>query len=224
MSTKGFRTGLVTQLVGLSYKQIDHYDRDGIVQPEIQKASGRGSRRLYSRTNLIELMVLKRILDRGVSLAKIRRSLKEARKRYPSSKRPLYDLTFRTDGRSIYIDDTESGTPIDLLNPDQPVIPIAIENIAGRIDHAIEQYEDHRIESVQYKGRSYLVEIVNDTESTGCVARCPGLLGVSVKGANLDEALQRMRERIKEALAQLSPGKQKPSDKGRGKRKSGKKD
>ncbi len=203
MNAKGFRTGLVSRLTGLTYKQIDRYDRTGLVSPEIQKAAGRGSRRLYSRTNLIELGVLKKLLDTGVSLMKIRRCLAEARRRYPAASRPLHDMTFRSDGLSIYIDDPENGTPVDMLNPQQPVFPVAVEGIARQIDRAVERFESHRIESLRVKGRTYLVEIVNDTETHGLIARCPDLYGVSVKGPDVEEALRRMKDHIVEFLPRM---------------------
>jgi DNA-binding transcriptional MerR regulator len=209
MSEQGFRTGLVSKLVGLSYKQIDHYDRAGFVRPDIRKAAGRGSRRLYSRTNLIELLVIRRLLERGLFLWDIRRALAEVRRRYPKVERPLNELKFRTDGSTIYIDEPGSGTPVDLLHPEQPVIPGAVKDAAKEIDRAISEYESHRIEQLKVKGRTYLIEIVNDTESRGMIARCPDLLGISTKGGSLEEALARIRERIVEALDKMS-GKRQP--------------
>ena len=203
MDTKGFRTGLVSRLVGLSYKQIDHYDRCGLVPPEIQKAAGRGSRRLYSRTDLIELLVIRRLLDNGISLRKIRNSLAEIRKSYPDIARPLSDLDLSTDGSSVYAYDPATGQPLDLLHPDQPVIPVALEKIARHVDRKIQEFENHHIEPLAAGGRTYLLEIVNDTESQGVIARCPELLGISTKGASLEEALDKMRGRIKDALDQI---------------------
>ena len=147
--------------------------------------------------------MLKKLLDTGVSLMKIRRCLAEARRRYPAASRPLHDMTFRSDGLSIYIDDPENGTPVDMLNPQQPVFPVAVEGIARQIDRAVERFESHRIESLRVKGRTYLVEIVNDTETHGLIARCPDLYGVSVKGPDVEEALRRMKDHIVEFLPRM---------------------
>ena len=203
MDTKGFRTGLVSRLVGLSYKQIDHYDRCGLVPPEIQKAAGRGSRRLYSRADMIELLVIRRLLDNGISLQKIRDSIAEIRKSYPGINRPLSELDLSTDGTSVYGYDPVSGQPLDLLHPDQPVIPVALEKITRHVDRKIREFEDHHIEPLTVGGSTYLLEIVNDTESHGVIARCPDLLGISTKGASLEEALDKMRGRIKDTLDQI---------------------
>ncbi len=204
MSVKGFRTGIVSRLVGLSYKQIEHYDHAGLVEPEMQKAAGRGSRRLYSRTDLIELLVIRRLLQRGLFLWDIRKALEEARRRYPKVKRPLSELTFRTDGLTIYIDDPGGQGPVDLLHPEQPVLASAVEEAAEQIDRAIREFENHSIEELRVKGKVYLIEMVNDSESHGVIARCPDLLGISTKGQDEKEALGRMRERIAETLDKLS--------------------
>ena len=203
MSDKGFRTGLVSRLVGLSFNQIDYYDRHDLVKPEIREASGPGSRRLFSRKNLVELAVVRKLLDRGLTLQRIRKGLKEARQRFPEVERPLCDLLFRTDGSSIYVNDPGGQSAVDLLHPDQPVLAIAIESVARQIDHAILKYENHRIEQLTIRGKTYLLEIVNDTETHGVVVRCPDLLGISAKGATVEEALERMKERIIQAVIWL---------------------
>jgi len=204
MDEKGFRTGLVSRLTGLTYKRIDYYDRHGLVRPEIRAAAGRGSRRLYSRANLIELKVLGELMKRGISLEKVRRTLAEARKLYPNADRPLLELTFRTDGRSVYVIDPSGAGPVDMLHPEQPVLGVAVEEITQQIDRAIRRFANHQIEEVRVRGASHLVEVVSDTSSHGYVVRCPELLGISVKGRTVEEALEKMKERIAEALAKLS--------------------
>lgn len=194
----------MSRIIGLTYERIANYDRLGLVQPEIQKARGRGSRRLFSRDNLFELAVVKKLLDNGLSLHKIRKSLKEAGKSFPAVKRPLRDLTFRSDGVHIYIDDPQSGAPVDMLHPEQAVIGDALVGVARQIDRAILQFENHRIEPLPLRGKTYLLEIVNDTESQGIIARCPELLGISTKGRTLEEAVDKIKERILQVISRLS--------------------
>jgi DNA-binding transcriptional MerR regulator len=211
MESKGFRTGLASRIVGLSFKQIDHYDRCGLVQPELRRAAGRGSRRLFSRRNLIELAVVKKLLDQGITLQKVRRSIEEARRRHPGMDHPLHDLHFRTDGLSVYLNDPGSEAAVDLLHPDQPVLRIALEHIARDIEHAVKEFENHRIEQLRIKGKTYLIEIVNDTESRAIIARCPDLMGISTKGSGLEEALGKMRAQIEQVANRLGTGsKQEP--------------
>jgi len=84
------------------------------------------------------------------------------------------------------------------------VLGVAVEEITQQIDRAIRRFANHQIEEVRVRGASHLVEVVSDTSSHGYVVRCPELLGISVKGRTVEEALEKMKERIAEALAKLS--------------------
>ena len=60
------------KIVDISYRQLDHWDTKNVVGPSISQADGSGSRRRYSYEDLLELRVVKRLRDAGVSLDKIR--------------------------------------------------------------------------------------------------------------------------------------------------------
>ena len=47
------------ELIGISYRQLDYWDRKEIVRPSAAKAKGSGSRREYSREDLMSLSVFK---------------------------------------------------------------------------------------------------------------------------------------------------------------------
>ncbi len=75
MIEEGFRGPQVCQLVGISYRQLDYWARTGLLVPSLVPASGSGSRRLYSYRDLVELKVIKRLLDAGVKLNSARRAI-----------------------------------------------------------------------------------------------------------------------------------------------------
>jgi DNA-binding transcriptional MerR regulator len=62
----------VCRLVGITYRQLDYWARTDLLRPSAKEASGSGSQRLYSFTDLIQLKVIKRLLDAGMSLKRIR--------------------------------------------------------------------------------------------------------------------------------------------------------
>ena len=64
----GFRGPQVCQLVGISYRQLDYWARTGLLR-------GSGTKRSYSYRDLLELKVIKRLLDAGVSLQSARRAV-----------------------------------------------------------------------------------------------------------------------------------------------------
>ena len=60
------------EIVGISYRQLDYWARTDLVRPSLVDASGSGSRRRYSYTDLLELRVIKSLLDAGLKLENVR--------------------------------------------------------------------------------------------------------------------------------------------------------
>ena len=75
MSAAGFRGPQVCSIVGISYRQLDYWARTDLLRPSISEAKGSGTQRRYSYRDLVELKVIKRLLDAGVSLQSARRAL-----------------------------------------------------------------------------------------------------------------------------------------------------
>ena len=68
----GFRGPQVCKIVGITYRQLDYWARTELVRPSLSDASGSGSRRLYSYADLLELKVIKNLLDAGIKLESVR--------------------------------------------------------------------------------------------------------------------------------------------------------
>jgi DNA-binding transcriptional MerR regulator len=64
------------KLVGISKRQIGYWDETHLIKPSVQEAGGRGTIRLYSFADLVQLAVVKSLIDQGISLQKIRKSIK----------------------------------------------------------------------------------------------------------------------------------------------------
>lgn len=203
MKSKGFRTGIVSQLVGLSYDRIDYYDRHGIVSPEIQKANGPGSRRLYSRANLAELNVLRKLMDHGITLGKVRKALAAARNLFPDVKRPLQELRFLSDGLTIFVRRSGDEHIVDLLDIHQPVFEPLVAETSEPVDSSIREIDAADIDTVILDGKVYLIELIEEADGKGVVARCPDLYGISVKGHDTADVLQKIRDRIAEATEHI---------------------
>ena len=69
---QGYGSKLTADVVGITYRQLDHWARTGLVEPSLARATGSGSRRRFSYDNLLELKVIKRLVDSGIKLEKIR--------------------------------------------------------------------------------------------------------------------------------------------------------
>ena len=75
MAEEGFRGPQVCSIVGITYRQLDYWARTELLRPSISEARGSGTQRKYSYQDLLELKVIKRLLDAGISLQSARRAL-----------------------------------------------------------------------------------------------------------------------------------------------------
>ena len=69
---QGFSGKRAAEIVGISYRQLDYWARTDLIRPSLADAEGSGSRRRYSYRDLLELKVVKRLLDAGIKLESIR--------------------------------------------------------------------------------------------------------------------------------------------------------
>jgi DNA-binding transcriptional MerR regulator len=60
------------QIVGISYRQLDYWARTDLIRPSLVDAAGSGSRRRYSYRDLLELRMVKTLLDAGIKLENVR--------------------------------------------------------------------------------------------------------------------------------------------------------
>jgi len=72
MSEEGFSGTKAATIVGITYRQLDYWARTDLIRPSLADASGSGSRRLYSYRDLLELRVIKSLLDAGIKLESVR--------------------------------------------------------------------------------------------------------------------------------------------------------
>jgi DNA-binding transcriptional MerR regulator len=68
-------------IVGISYRQLDYWARTDLIRPSVADAHGSGSRRRYSYRDLLELKLVKTLLDNGIRLESIREAFEYLRDR-----------------------------------------------------------------------------------------------------------------------------------------------
>ena len=138
MGEQGFRAPQVCHLVGITYRQLDYWARTGLLRPSLKAARGSGSQRLYAFGDVVQLKVVKRLLDAGMSLKKIRQAIEILRMQLQSD-RPLADVTLLSDGQTIYAAHS-SQEVVDVFRRGQGVFGIAVgpvqEELEGEI-HAL---------------------------------------------------------------------------------------
>jgi DNA-binding transcriptional MerR regulator len=120
---EGYRVPEVCKIVGISYRQLDYWARTGLVMPSVRAAGGSGTQRLYSFRDLVQLKVIRKLIDAGISLQRVRKAisfLQENMKTGPSG------ITLMSDGASIYACESEDEI-IDLVKRGQAVFAIALD-------------------------------------------------------------------------------------------------
>ena len=131
--TEGYRVPEVCRVVGISYRQLDYWARTGLVTPSVKEAGGSGTQRQYSFQDLVQLRVIKKLLDTGVSLQKVRRAvvyLQEHLGAQPSS------VTLASDGARIYACESEDEI-IDLVKRGQGVFAIALDKVRDDLSNSL---------------------------------------------------------------------------------------
>ena len=68
----GYSGKKTAEIVGITYRQLDYWARTDLVRPSLADAAGSGSRRQYSYQDMLELKVIKTLLDAGIRLEMVR--------------------------------------------------------------------------------------------------------------------------------------------------------
>ena len=71
-SVRTFSGSQTASIVGITYRQLDYWARTDLVRPSATDAHGRGTRREYVYRDLLELKVIKNLLDAGIKLEAVR--------------------------------------------------------------------------------------------------------------------------------------------------------
>jgi len=132
---QGYRAPQVCKIVGITYRQLDYWARTKLLTPSIRSAQGSGSQRLYSFGDVVQLRVVKRLLDAGMSLHKIRQAIDILGARMDAAS-PLTDVTLLSDGSTIYA--VHSADEVfDVFRRGQGVFGIAVGPIQAELEGEI---------------------------------------------------------------------------------------
>src|ERR1700738_281534 len=71
----GYRGPQVCSIVGITYRQLDYWARTDLLRPSITEARGSGTQRRYSYLDLLQLKVIKQLLEAGLDLRHARKAI-----------------------------------------------------------------------------------------------------------------------------------------------------
>ena len=134
---QGFSGRRAAEVVGISYRQLDYWARTDLIRPTLADAAGSGSRRLYSYRDLLELKVVKNLLDAGIRLESVREAFSYLRDNLGED---ISSVSLVISGRRSVL--ARSGDEIiDLLRQGQGVLNILpLAGVKEEVDAAIVQF------------------------------------------------------------------------------------
>ena len=127
-----FSSRQVVALTGISPRQLQWWDEQGIVSP-----ARHGRNRLYSLADLTEISVILELREKGFALQRVRRVLRflqrEMGKRLIETLSGSGEIHLLTDGKRIYLE-TSARQVIDILkNSRQPILTICLSDTLKQI-------------------------------------------------------------------------------------------
>lgn len=139
----GYRGPAACAAAGVTYRQLDYWVRTGLVVPSLRGASEGKSRRLYSFRDVLELRIVRNLLEAGVALHNIRAVIDHLRR----CAGDLTDITLISDGDTVY-ECTMYSDMYDLVQGGQGVFAIALGNAVTHVREQLAELESERLDVV----------------------------------------------------------------------------
>jgi DNA-binding transcriptional MerR regulator len=130
---QGYSGTRAAQIVGITYRQLDYWARTDLIRPSLADATGSGSRRLYSYRDLLELRVVKKLLDAGISLERVREVFAYLRQRAESD---IISAHLVISGKSVLLCDGDQL--VDVVQRGQGVLNLlSLAGVKQELDRDI---------------------------------------------------------------------------------------
>ncbi len=196
-----FNTQTTCNIIGITPRQVQYWDETNFIKPSVRQATGYGSSRLYSFLDLVQMRVAKTLLDAGVSLQKIRKSLQYLRAHAPDVKKPLAELRFLTDGDTVFVLTTDKEKIVDTLKNGQLVFSLALGDLVRDLNSKVQKFVITKETLITVGGLELEAVLESNPEGVGFIARCPSL-GRIVLGETEEQAIEALKEELERGIIQ----------------------
>ncbi len=130
---QGFSGKKAAEIVGITYRQIDYWARTDLIRTSSCDAAGSGSRRIYSYRDLLELRVIKTLLDAGIKLESVRDVFKYLRNHVESEIAAAHIVI---SGQSVVL--CQGDQLVDVLRNGQGVLNVLpLAGVKDQVDSQI---------------------------------------------------------------------------------------
>ena len=133
MKNQTFSGRQASVVVGISYRQLDYWARTNLIRPSAADAAGSGSRRQYTYKDLLELKVVKKLLDSGIKLTSVRDVFAYMREHVDTE---ISSAHIVIDGSSVILCDGENL--VDVVRHGQGVLNVLpLSGVKEEVDRQI---------------------------------------------------------------------------------------
>jgi len=138
-----YRVGDVAKIIGISRRQLQYWDETDLVRPGSRTPGGHAR---YSFADLVALKTAKRLIDAGVSVQRIRKSIRALRDLLPAVKRPLAEVVLVATGDVVLA--FKDGTAFDAVSGQEWVFEIA------QLQREVDAYRARRAVEIPVRTRT----------------------------------------------------------------------
>jgi DNA-binding transcriptional MerR regulator len=132
----GFSGTRTAEIVGITYRQLDYWARTDLVRPSMADAKGSGTRRKYSYHDLLELKIIKQLLDAGIKLETVRDVFTNLRQHVGED---ITSANIVIDGSAAVLA-RDDGELVDLVRTGQGVLNVlSLGRVAQEVDASISE-------------------------------------------------------------------------------------
>jgi len=128
-----YSAGDVVRLIGVSRRQLHYWAETDLVRPRSRTPGGHAR---YAFEDLVALKTAKRLIDAGVSLQRIRSSIRALRQLLPQVERPLAEIVLVATGDVVLA--FRDGTAFDTATGQEWVFEVA------QLQRDVEAYQASR--------------------------------------------------------------------------------
>lgn len=116
----GYRVGDVVEIVQISRRQLQYWAQTDLIRPGARTPGGHAR---YTFEDLVALKAAKRLIDAGVSVQRIRRSIRALREMLPIVHKPLTELVLVATGDVVLA--FRDGAAFDAITGQEWVFEVA---------------------------------------------------------------------------------------------------
>ena len=210
MSQPGFDSKQACRMTGVTVRQLNHWDRSGIVCPSVDPGRGSGMRRRYGVIDLVLLRLARELRSLGIGLAAVADAVGVARRHLG---RPVEDHAAAgeasggraTSGRlRTMVVGRESGARVvvgdrlrSALDDRTVAVVVQIDRLADSVRRTVAGLHRTQVLALELDDQSHPVVVTPQARGEGFAAACNAFAGLRGTGPSVEQAVADLAQAIR---------------------------